>query len=418
MTASDAIRPASREGWMARGGIAMLASISVSSCREPAASTSAGKSLVESRCVSCHDFRRVTRGGGDLAGWRNTVAMMVNVGARLTPAEADEVSRYLAAAYPEKPKPQAVVITGPVRVSFQEWLVPTPGSRPHDPLATPDGMVWYSGQMANVLGRLDPHSGVIKEFRLPAGSGPHGLVADPKGNIWFTANFAGYIGRLDPTTGQVTRYPMPDPAARDPHTLAFDRQGVIWFTVQNGDMVGRLAPASGHIRLLRVPTPKANPYGLAIDSKGTPFFDEFGAPKIGRIDPKALAIREYLLPHADSRPRRIAVTADDAVWYTDYGRGYLGRLDPETGATREWASPGGPESRPYAIAVLDSAIWYVESNTRPNALVRFDPATARFQTWTIPAGGGVVRNMVTADGRLALAESGVNRIALVRIGRR
>jgi virginiamycin B lyase len=200
--------------------------------------------------------------------------------------------------------------------------------------------------------------------------------------------------------------------------LAFDRQVVIWFTVQNGDMVGRLAPASGHIRLLRVPTPKANPYGLAIDSKGTPFFDEFGAPKIGRIDPKALAIREYLLPHADSRPRRIAVTADDAVWYTDYGRGYLGRLDPETGATREWASPGGPESRPYAIAVLDSAIWYVESNTRPNALVRFDPATARFQTWTIPAGGGVVRNMVTADGRLALAESGVNRIALVSIGRR
>ena len=45
-----------------------------------------------------------------------------------------------------------------------------------------------------------------------------------------------------------------------------------------------------------------------------------------------------------------------------------------------------------------------------------DPATERFQTWIIPAGGGVVRNMMpTRDGNLALAESGVNRVALVTI---
>ena len=38
-------------------------------------------------------------------------------------------------------------------------------------------------------------------------------------------------------------------------------------------------------------------------------------------------------------------------------------------------------------------------------------------TWIIPAGGGVVRNMMrTRDGNLALAESGVNRVALVTIG--
>ena len=129
-----------------------------------------------------------------------------------------------------------------------------------------------------------------------------------------------------------------------------------------------------------------------------------------------MAIREYPLPHADSRPRRIAVSPDDAVWYTDYARGFIGRLDPRTGKVDEWASPSGPLSQPYAIAALGGAIWYVESNTAPNALVRFDPKTARFQTWPIPSGGGVVRNMdVTRDGGLALAESGVNKIALVKI---
>jgi streptogramin lyase len=50
------------------------------------------------------------------------------------------------------------------------------------------------------------------------------------------------------------------------------------------------------------------------------------------------------------------------------------------------------------------------------ALVRFDPKTEKFQTWAIPSGGGVVRNMMaTKDGNLVLAESGVNKVALVEI---
>jgi virginiamycin B lyase len=53
---------------------------------------------------------------------------------------------------------------------------------------------------------------------------------------------------------------------------------------------------------------------------------------------------------------------------------------------------------------------------QPNVLVRFDPATEKFQTWSIPSGGGVVRDMMpTRDGNLALACSGVNGIALAEI---
>src|SRR5215471_8419017 len=96
------------------------------------------------------------------------------------------------------------------QVSIKEWVVPTPGSHPHDPLATSDGFIWYTGQMANLLGRLDPRTGEFKEYPLKTpGSGPHGLVADKDGNIWFTADFASYIGKLDPKTGAITEYRMP-----------------------------------------------------------------------------------------------------------------------------------------------------------------------------------------------------------------
>src|SRR5205809_3204409 len=89
-------------------------------------------------------------------------------------------------------------------VSIKEWDVPTPDSRPHDPEVAPDGALWYTGQLANKLGRLDPKTGAIKEFAVKTPeSGPHGLAADNAGNIWFTANFKAYIGKLDPRTGQV-----------------------------------------------------------------------------------------------------------------------------------------------------------------------------------------------------------------------
>ena len=51
----------------------------------------------------------------------------------------------------------------------------------------------------------------------------------------------------------------------------------------------------------------------------------------------------------------------------------------------------------------------------PNTLVRFDPATKQFTVTKIPSGGGVVRNMVaTPEGELYLAESGVNKVAIVK----
>ncbi|MBV8354387.1 MAG: cytochrome C [Candidatus Eremiobacteraeota bacterium] len=375
-----------------------------------------GKELVEAHCAQCHGLSQIVRSGYTRAGWQNTVAMMVNAGAKLTPEQAGIVTDYLAKNFPEKPMPAAALLSGSAKVTIKEWPVPTAGSRPHDPLATPDGSIWYTGQMADVLGRLDPVTGAIKEYRLPPDSGPHGLVADRDGNIWYTANFKGYIGKLDPKTGHVTEYRLPDPAARDPHTPLFDHNGILWFTVQGANMVGRLDPATGAIKLETVPTPRSNPYGMVISSKNVPFFVEFGSYKIASIDPQTMAIHEYPLPWEGARPRRVAITSDDVLWYSDYARGYLGRFDPKTGKAEEWASPGGPKSRPYGITQIAGIIWYSESGVSPNTIVRFDPKTEKFQTWAIPSGGDVVRNMMpTKDGNIAIACSGANRVGLVEI---
>ena len=376
-----------------------------------------GRDIAAGKCVGCHDAGRLVYPGHTREGWQNVIGRMMKLGATVAPEQVPRLTDYLARSFPERPPPVARIVPGTVRASVREWAVATAGAFPHDPLATADGAIWYTGQRASLLGRIDPASGAIREYptSIPD-SGPHGLVADAAGDIWFTANYAGYIGKLDPATGAITAYRMPDERARDPHTAIFDRHGVLWFTVQGANFVGRLAPQSGEMRLVALPAAHSLPYGIVVSSRGVPFFAEFGANRIGSIDPDTLAVHEYVLPNAGARPRRVAITADDAIWYTDYARGYVGRLDPRSGATREWASPGGAVSLPYGITALNDVIWYSESGVSPNTLVRFDPRTERFQSWAIPSGGGVVRNMMpTRDGGLVLAESGAGKLALVTL---
>ena len=148
----------------------------------------------------------------------------------------------------------------PLNVSIKEWDVPTKGAHPHDPAVAPDGSLWFTEQLQNKLGRLDPVSGTFKEYVLTIpDSGPHGLVADSEGNIWFTGNGKAYIGKLDPKNGTVTVHKMPDPKAEDPHTGVFDANDVMWFTVQVGNMVGRLDPRTGTIDLKTMAAPDSRP---------------------------------------------------------------------------------------------------------------------------------------------------------------
>ncbi len=374
------------------------------------------KAIIAEACTACHSLARVAFGSYDAAGWHNAVAMMMNAGAALTPDQVEPVTNYLIKSFPEKPLPPFKQVDGPVKVTIKEWVLPTAGTRPHDPLAAPDGTLWYSGHMGSLIGHLDPKTGKIDEYRTktPA-SGPHGLTMDRDGNIWYTGNFKGYIGKLDTKTHQFTEYKTG--AARDPHTPLFDKNGILWFTSQNSNMVGRLDPKTGAVKLAVSPTADSAPYGMVFDSKGKLWFSEWQAPKLASVNADSMEITEVVLPNAETRPRRIAIDANDVIWISDYSRGYLGMYDTKTGKTKEWPSPGGPRSQPYGITVLNGIVWYVEGNTKPNGLVRFDPKTEKFQTFPVPSGGGTIRNMMpTADkSSLALAMSGVNRVGIATI---
>ena len=112
----------------------------------------------------------------------------------------------------------------------------------------------------------------------------------------------------------------------------------------------------------------------------------------------------------------MVIGPDGAIWYADFARGFIGKLDLSSGAVKEWASPSGPKSEPYGMVFTKGAVWYNESGAKPNTIVRFDPATEKFQSWAIPGGGDIVRNMdVTPDGHPVMANSLTNQVGIVQI---
>ena len=379
------------------------------------------RDLVLRLCTGCHGMGRIAQSTGfDRDGWAALIATMVDLSG--APRDRDAITAYLAEYYPPNGRRLPTLVPGGLRIAFEEWVAPTLGQRARDPIEAPDGQIWWAGQWGNLVGRLDPTTGVMAEYPLPAGAKPHSVTLDAAGAVWYTGNKNGTIGRLDPASGRITVYSMPDPEARDPHTAVFDADGILWFTLQHSNMVGRLDPETGEVRLATAPTPGSRPYGIKIDAEGRPWIACNGANCLLRVDPASLTLTEIVLPNRATKVRRLDIATDGGVWYVNSSRGRLGRYDPATGAVREWPSPSGPASHPYAIAVVDGVVWYNESGRRPDALVRFDPKTERFQSWAIPSGGihaGIVRHMrADRNGDLLIHQSATNRIIRVKLGSR
>src|SRR5947208_17096337 len=77
----------------------------------------AGKDNVQAFCANCHSLNMIVNSGGYTKdGWRALVSTMV----ALPPDAADSVTTCLATNFPEKPRPTAVLIDGPAKVTFKE----------------------------------------------------------------------------------------------------------------------------------------------------------------------------------------------------------------------------------------------------------------------------------------------------------
>lgn len=289
-----------------------------------------------------------------------------------------------------------------------EWPVPTPRFA-RDPAPAPDGSIYISVMSGNKVARFDPKTRTFKEWELPPGHRPHGVLVDRQGIVWTTGNGDGTIGRLDPATGKVTEFKTPS-GGGGPHTLVISDDGVtIWFTLQSGDKIGRLDTKTGTITEYNT---SGGPYGIALDKSGNVWFCRMGDNKLGKLDPRTGRMSE-VSTGPRSQPRRMATAPDGLLWVTLYGSGKLAKVDPKAmKVIKEYPLPGG-NAGPYAVTVDGGGmVWVNEINT--DTVVRLDPKTEHMRVIKLPSANVGIRKMVTdANGRLWYMGSHNGRLGVI-----
>jgi len=291
------------------------------------------------------------------------------------------------------------------------------GARPHDvaPDPKPGGPVWYTAQGQGALGRLDPRTGTVEQIPLGAGSSPHGVIIGPDGAPWITDSGLNAIVRVDPATREVKRFPLPVKSYANLNTATFDKAGRLWFTGQAG-YYGRLDPANGKVDAWQSPHGRG-PYGIATTPAGAVYYASLAGNHIARIDLATGKATPIAPPTSGQGARRVWSDSAGRIWVSEFNSGQVSRYDPRLAAAgknawRAWKLPGnGP--RVYSVWVDEKdKVWLTDFSA--NAIVRFDPVSETFESFPSTTRAAGVRQMLGRAGEAWGAESGADRLVMVK----
>jgi virginiamycin B lyase len=251
----------------------------------------------------------------------------------------------------------------------------------------------------------------VREVSLGAGSAPHGVIVGPDGAPWITDGGLNAIVRVDPRTRRVRRFPLPRAGAfANLNTATFDRRGVLWFTGQRG-IVGRLDPRVGRVRVFSAPRGEG-PYGITTTPRGAVYFASLAGSYVGRIETRNGRITVLQPPRRGQGARRVWSDSRGRIWVSEWNAGRLGVYDPARRRWGGWRLPGA-NPQPYAVYVDNRDIVWL-SDFGANTIVRFDPRTERFRQIRLPSSPANVRQLLGRPGELWGAESGVDKLVVVR----
>jgi virginiamycin B lyase len=246
---------------------------------------------------------------------------------------------------------------------------------------------------------------------LGKGASPHGVIAGPDGAAWITESGLNAIARVEPKSRAVRLFALPKGFEKaNLNTATFDKSGTLWFTGQNG-AYGRLDPASGKLDAWKAPK-GAGPYGITTTPSGEVWYASLAGDHIARVDTATGAATVVDPPKPGVGPRRVWSDSKGVLWVSFWHSGEIGRYDP---AQKLWKVFALPKSKSgcYSVYVDEKdKVWVTDFVA--NAILRFDPATEKFDTFQSNKRGAAVRQMLGRAGEVWGAESGTDRLVVVR----
>ena len=206
---------------------------------------------------------------------------------------------------------------------FHFFDVPNIGAQAAHLIVKSNGDIWFTHYWGAAIGRLQPFTGGITTYPVPAsisrampsfivGAGPWQILEDPNGDIVFNEFFDSTITRFDisraddPLTMQLDAnglnpgmtdrvLPRYDRRREQMHSIAYDLEGRLWYTIHTANEDG-LNAAVGYLTPDWSQMTRFSPMGvtagvgawsaagIALDpSSGDIFLAEYWRKRIGRL---------------------------------------------------------------------------------------------------------------------------------------
>lgn len=271
----------------------------------------------------------------------------------MTSGEAHLTSGPEGSVYVSLSDPNRIVRFDTRAQRFSDW---PSGSiaRPRGIAVDRQGAVWFAG--AGAIGRLDPASGQVREYRLPSGGNAEQVAIDSRGAVWFTLQNA--VGRLDPVTGQSEETAV----GGRPLALAADSVGNVWVVAQDLDRVFKFE-AQGTPPVQISLGPGSQPFGLAIGRDGSTLWVLLGGPQPAVVGVDTLSGqfgRHYQLPGVSLQAARpFVLDARGEVWLAGTGANPFLRLNTANGVSVPVSVPNASVAIQDLTVDGSGNIWYL-----------------------------------------------------------
>jgi virginiamycin B lyase len=393
-------------------------------------------------CSFCHTLAPVMNSAYDTAGWVKTLVRMRNwipasfidkpilspFPAGVLPGD-QEFASYLSSinlssaqshSFELKtlPRPRGA----DTKVIVTEYDLPRSDTEPHDAAVDTEGMVWYTDYAEPIVGRLNPRTGEIKEFRSPlVKQGFNGgfleIEFDHEGNPWMGRPGPGFNGltKLDKKTGKFSDWSAPIESSKFgaaaktnfivPMTstgfVAIAPDGKVWDRDVFTKKAFRLDPVTGKIEMFdgfpseimseNYRGPRHLQYGIQTDSKGNLYETDIEGSNILRVDGVTGKVTMYPTPNPDSGPRRMHIDSQDRLWIGEYYGKKIAMFDTKAERYQEWPMPI-PWYGPYDVAPdKNGNLW--TGSMSSDLIARLNPKTGEFRYYLLPTLGANVRRV-------------------------
>ena len=251
--------------------------------------------------------------------------------------------------------------------------------RPGSLALGPDRAWWFTQQVDDQIGRLDPRTGESIEIDVPPGTQPHYVRSGPDGGVWFTG-LGETVGRIDPRTRRIELFRRGISDGAQLHVILVGPDGNLWFSEQIGGRLARMDIDTKEVTEFSAGLPKGNRmHGIAVTPDGNLWVALQGSDRLARFNLQTERFDRFVRFSRGSGPHDIVVAPGGLIYSSNQGNSTIGEYDLDTGRVREYETSLEPpttkdldpgEKLAHLVVGPDRALWIATFTA--NRLLRFD----------------------------------------------